>query len=123
MTGKVAPHEGMNEIDMVLSGLKPIAVIELRKNPTEYWRGIGINGASDQHVRTVARVDETSGAELIISLSWQLIDQYLGLMAMPASNERTRKIGKLFGYTDADIQAFIDNPPACDCSKCQGKRI
>ena len=116
MIGRVAPHEG-REIDLVIAGSKPLAVIEKRKDPEQYARSKRLPA---QGLVRFYRIGP-EGAEVIISKSAQRANAYIDALNMPDGEDKTRVMGVLFGYSEADIEAFITNPPACDCSKC--KRI
>tara|TARA_B100001939_G_scaffold342295_1_gene353226 strand:- start:3151 stop:3534 length:384 start_codon:yes stop_codon:yes gene_type:complete len=114
--GQIAPHEG-REIELVLTGKKPLAVIEKRKNPEAYTKAGSLEG-----VITVYRTGE-EGPEVIISRRARLIREYLFLLYEGVKTyglkEYHRKMGRLFGYSDADIEAFIGSIQ-CECSKCRG---
>lgn len=116
-TGKIAPDQG-REIDLVLSGDKPLAVIEKRKDPEQYSRALQLGGV----YRVIPRFG-SEGLEVMVALDYATIDGYLTALAMPDGDAKTWCLGRLFGYSDEDIAEFITNPPACDCSKCSGKPV
>ena len=118
IAGKVAPHEG-REIQLVLDGTKPLAVIELNKQPREYEQAIaGIHGlfALDNWM------DDTGWEAVITTIHNQaLVLKYLDAVEMEESTAKHRTLGRLFGYSEADIEEFINNRPPCNCSKCCSK--
>ena len=122
MTGRIAPDQG-REIDLVLAGTKPLAVIEKRKDPEQYKQALRLRAATSLLVIPHLGPE---GAEVIASLSSDLIADYLALQSggiTQGTAEYHRRMGMLFGYSEADIEAFIANPPACDCSKCSRKAV
>ena len=120
--GEIAPHEGQ-EIQLVLNGTKPLAVIEERKQPDVYNRAVdSIDG-----LHTYVRFDDDSGYEAVVvdNRNVGLVKEYLDAMELPTGtqsqrNARHRTLGRLFGYSEADIHEFIMNQPTCNCSKCTG---
>jgi len=123
--GKVAPHEG-NEIKLIFKGLKPLAVIELRKNEAAYRRAFEYD---ELGYLVAVRRNGTEGPELIVVMhkNTHLISEYLFLLENGVSKygikEYHRRMGKLFGYSPADIEAFIKADVQCDCAKCTGSSV
>ncbi len=117
-TGKIAPDEG-REIDLVLAGTKPLAVIEKRKDPEQYARALQLS----MDTATVIPQVGAEGLEVLVALDHAAIRSYHDALAMPAGDARTWCIGKCFGYSDESIAEFITNPPACDCSKCSAAKL
>ncbi len=115
MSGRIAPDQG-REIDLVIGGTKPLAVIEKRKDPAQYRAA----GNLPMDVAEVITILGTDGAERAVVLPGkvELIHDYLKALQMPDGDAKTRTMGKLFGYSEADIEAFIANPPVCACTKC-----
>lgn len=103
---------------MVLAGIKPLAVVEKRKNREQYLE-ILRHGPGTEKLAISMRIGP-EGREAIIAQSTDLIQQYLDALKMPIGDARTWCLGRLFGYSDEDIAEFITNPPECDCSKCKG---
>lgn len=123
-TGRVAPHEN-NEVRLVLGGMKPLATIEKAKQPIGYALGIALAGTGALRARTVVSKDSPEG-EVVITLPKQehRIQKYLWLVEHGVKalgiKEYHRRMGRLFGYTEADINAFIEAEIHCTCSKCKG---
>ncbi len=115
MTGRIAPDTG-REIDLVLAGDKPLAVIEKRKDPDQYRR-VYLDPKLDR-LAVIFRIG-ADGAEVVVAQSSILIGEYLEALHSLDGDAKTRTLGRLFGYSEADIQVFIDDPPECDCSKCR----
>ena len=118
--GTIAPHEG-REIDLVLAGEKPLAVIEKRKDPEQYARALAIRVYEDADEYSPVFVTpwlSPEGPEVVVYQLASDFHKYRDALAMPDGDAKTWCLGKLFGYSDEDIAEFITNPPACDCSKC-----
>ena len=124
MTGRIAPHEA-NEVRLVLAGTKPLATIENRKQPILYSLAVSCAkaGMLSYHIH---RSDDSPEGEVIITAkkNRHLLDAYLDLLGYGVRNygikEYHRRMGRLFGYTEADIEAFIAAEIHCDCTKCKG---
>lgn len=121
MTGRIAPDEG-REIDLVLAGTKPLAVIEKRKDPDQYAQALAMIPDSFSTVFVTPLIG-SEGPEAVVYRFVRNFRRYQDALAMPEGDAKTRAMGKLFGYSEADIEEFITNPPACDCSKCSNKAV
>jgi hypothetical protein len=118
VSGTIAPHQG-REIALILTGAKSFAVIEKGKDPDQYHNA----GAIDQPGITVAYRDSSEGPEVIISRTRAAVAEYdqliiAGVQKLGASYHRA--MGQLFGYSDADINAYINSAIDCNCAKCNG---
>ena len=115
----IAPHINC-EVRLVLSGTKKLAVIEKAKDPYGFALAISIAG-------TGALACDVHRGEAIITLpsnrGW--IDHYHWLgnygVKLLGLKEYHRRMGKVFGYTDKDIEDFISANINCTCSKCTGE--
>lgn len=121
MTGKVAPHEN-RELKLIAAGRKNFAVIEKRKNAADYFAA----GAIETPGITVAYRDGADGPEVIVSRKRALVAEYDGLILdgierLGLKNFH-RAMGRLFGYSAADIEAFIAAEIDCNCAKCGGPK-
>jgi len=117
MSNLIAPHKG-DELKLVRIGQKPLAVIEKVKDHLQY-----INASEYCSVTNLPfkyrNGDE--GPEVVIAQDQQTLDKYLELIEGTSAidtPEYHRAMGELFGYTEEQIQAFIDSELDCDCSKC-----
>ena len=118
-TGTVAPHENC-EVRLVLAGSKPLAAIEMEKDHSSYAlaRCMASTGALILH--------QLEGEVIIVKPNnRELLGEYIFLLengiAEYGSIEYTRRMGRMFGYTEADVEAFIKEDISCDCDKCTGK--
>tara|TARA_R110002020_G_scaffold433848_5_gene643968 strand:- start:459 stop:824 length:366 start_codon:yes stop_codon:yes gene_type:complete len=118
--GKVAPHENC-EVRLVLGGNKPLAAIEKSKDPYGYALAIAMAGTG-----ALAKYIVEPGEVLITKPNnWAYIVQYISLLNYGVKRlgikEYHRRMGKIFGYTAEDIEAFIEAEIVCSCTKCSGK--
>ena len=118
--GNVAPHEN-REIELILNGAKQFAVIEKRKNLASYFAA----GAISRPGITVQYQETETGPEVILTTRHKLIAEYNALLVDGVSRlglkNYHRAMGKIFGYSAADIETFIAAEINCTCSKCNGK--
>ena len=125
MTGSIAPHE-RNEVRLVLGQLKQLATIEKKKDPIGYAMAISMSGTGALVAHAQPTKDCPEG-EVVFTLpkNKNLIRWYLHLLrhgvAAYGIKEYHRHMGRLFGYTHEDIEAFIEADIHCDCSKCRGE--
>ncbi len=124
MTNQIAPHEN-SEVRLVLSGTKPLATIEKVKDPYGYALAISLASTGALHCVVQPTSDSGSG-EAIITLpdNKDEVETYLYILKdgveMYGIKSYHRRMGKLFGYSDEAIEAFIEAEIDCDCSKCTG---
>lgn len=109
------------DILAVINGPKPLANFELRKHPEQFKQLANHLPLAARHL-AIHPWNSPEGPEIVIAKDRATIDKYLAILhardLRPAT--RAQLLGKLFGYNDASIQAFIENPPECNCSKCVG---
>lgn len=116
MEGKVAPHEA-EEFVMVLAGDKPIATVTKEKNERlyklveqtallckkEHYGVLAFCLPENSHLLAI-------WSELLFSRMHQTL--------------YTIQMGRLFGYSEADILKFIEdtvtNENPCECIECLG---
>lgn len=122
--GTIAPHAN-NEVRLVLSGAKPLATIEKAKDPYGYALAISMAGTGALAVYVRPSSDSMSG-EVVLTLPSKkhLMDEYVTLLLWGVKRygikNYHRKMGRLFGYSEDDIEAFINSSIDCSCSKCNG---
>ena len=96
-TGTIAPHEHC-EVQLVLGGLKPLAVLERDKSP--YSRAFAYSLAS---AGLLFHYTDRNGDVIITKPGNRLlVDEYLDLLLHGVDRyglkEYHRKMGRLFGY-------------------------
>lgn len=109
-----------------MGGYKPLATIERDKDLTGYCMAKSM--ANVGTIYAVCRpTSDCPRGEIVFTKpsNKHLIDEYDSLLATGVADygikEYHRRMGKLFGYSDADIEAFINTDVHCDCAKCKGK--
>ena len=125
--GKVAPHQN-NEVRLVLGGFKPLATIEKDKEPIGYALAIALASTGVLSKQIVKSVDCPNGEVVITKpCNRPLIGIYMDLLENGVKNygikEYHRRMGRLFGYTEDDIEEFINAEIECCCTKCKGEII
>lgn len=118
--GQIAPHLNC-ETRLVLGGKKPLAAIERSKDPYGYALAISM-------ANTGALIMKQIEGEVVITKpgnkGW--IEHYEWLLKYGVKllgiKEYHRRMGKIFGYTAQDIEAFIRAEINCNCNKCRGFR-
>jgi len=120
---KIAPHEG-NELDMLLAGTKVFAVLERDKHRFQINRYYSMyNTKFDCLYHEVFDDDlllcRTAGIPQLV-LYKALFSQKYWYVETFGIEDYQRKMGKIFGYSDEEIEEFINNPPDCNCGKCGG---
>jgi hypothetical protein len=120
----VAPHENA-EVEMVLLGIKPLATIEKRKNPAGYALALAAASENALLACLVESEDSPEGEVIIVQNGHRyLIRQYLRLLSSGVQElgikEYHRRMGRMFGYAEQDIEDFIAAEIQCQCSKCIG---
>lgn len=122
--GRVAPHESC-EVRLVQAGTKPLATIEKRKQPLLYSIAVSLWKAGAIYGECIPSKDSPEGEVVITARNNKhLVLRYKWLLEHGVADlgikEYHRHMGRLFGYRDEDIEAFIAAEIHCDCSKCRG---
>lgn len=121
VVGKIAPHVN-NEVRLVLAGNKPLASIEKFKDCYGYALAISLANTGALAYKIV------SENEVVITLphNKHLIQEWEELLChgvkLYGLHGFHYRMGKLYGYTDADIELFIKSDVQCDCNKCRGNQ-
>mgnify|MGYP003131542397 CR=1 FL=1 len=119
VVSQIAPHEG-RELDLVLAGTKPMGLIEKAKDPEQYQRLYDI--ADLKRLRFML-VEEGTVVFALLPNRGLLVDYYNlvnGKTVVKDNKEYQTLMGRLFGYTEEEITAFINADIQCNCSNCQG---
>ena len=123
----IAPHQN-REVQLVLSGVKPLATIERSKDLTNYAIAISLINSGMLRGKVRPTDDDESGevvftqpsrSHLILVYEELLYD---GVLKYGIKSYH-RRMGKLFGYADEDIEEFIETNVSCECSKCGGSDV
>jgi hypothetical protein len=125
MNNLIAPHEN-NEITLILEGSKPLATLEIAKNPAGYNEALRLS-RENKVTAKIYTSDESPEGEVVFTLNKnaELIVEYFDLLENGVerlgNNDYQRAMGRLFGYSEESIEAFINSAVDCDCHKCRGK--
>jgi len=116
MSALIAPHEG-REYYMVLIKTKPIATINKHKQPEQYVKAC-------KDIRLVVMHLDADEIAITLQQNARLL-QLLESLLHPSSNiiakdkaEKQRLIGRLYGYTEEEIDAFVASGSKCMCNHC-----
>lgn len=122
---KIAPHEG-RELWLVLAGIKPFAIIDETKQPNQIEWLFRLLYTNDVSVPLIVKWKNNTELAVTLLENSHLHDQYDQLIKPNAAQvyrskaDHQRAMGKLFGYTDDEIEAFIKAEIKCDCVNCKG---
>lgn len=106
----IAPHQG-KEIELVTTGFKPLGSISATYALS--------NALKELHTRVI-------GDSVYFALNEQPLDTYEFLMSpsaqlfLKSKQEHQRLLGRLFGYTEDEIDTFIEANLECACGNCTG---
>lgn len=121
----VAPHENC-EVRLVLSGSKPLATIEKKKDPFGYSIAVSLSKVGMLKGKISPTTDSNEGEIVFVKPNNEkLLSQYFDLLQNGIKRlgikQYHREMGRLFGYSEQDIEDFIAVEINCNCTKCRGK--
>jgi hypothetical protein len=112
---EIAPHQG-REIKLVLDGKKPLASVDKRKDKRQYQLVLGLG--------LVFSMIHTTKDEIAFCLpeNNDKLWEYWNLLNTVPDNlqDYQRKMGRLFGYSEEEIEAFVNGDIKCNCHACRG---
>ena len=118
--GKIAPHEGQ-ELALVLAGKKPMATLQRAKDPDQY---LAVYEESAEHKNIKVQIVAEGEIAFALRPNFNIVRQYVALRngetPVKDTADYQRKMGKLFGYTGEEIEAFINADIKCNCKDCKG---
>lgn len=116
----IAPHEG-REIEMVMNGIKPLASIEKSKQPEMFEKALALSDMID-----IVVVLHDKGHLTITRKENEKLHGVFSLLCSPkaamvvrSQAEKSRLLGRLFGYSEEDIDEFIAADMQCACGQCK----
>jgi hypothetical protein len=125
MNNSTAPHAGQ-EANLILSGLKHFAVVEYAKDPTQFDYVV----ASQEFTSYIVGTIDTLEVQFHLKdslLGKSLCAEYQELIALSSSKIAEfglewyqREMGRIFGYSQTDIDNFVNGSIKCNCTKCKG---
>lgn len=120
----IAPHHNC-EVRLVLSGTKPLGSIEKRKDPMGYSLACALSKVGMLNAFIGPTADSKEGeATFVLPQNKHLLERFKWLLNEGVKTlglkQYHREMGKLYGYTEQDIEDFISANIHCDCTKCRG---
>ena len=114
----IAPHENI-ELEYVMVGLKPLASLEKDKQPDQFERALKL-----QHVASVVQHDDnlltvTRKENKHLHGVFTLLSSKQASILVKSAEEKHRLLGRLFGYSETDIDEFIAAGLDCACGQCE----
>ena len=114
----IAPHEG-REIELVLDGTKPLATLKGNVYPKE------LRAAINTH-KLITRYNAEQDVLVVVKPQHSFLIGLFGLLSSTKANfivrskeEKHRLLGRLFGYSEEDIDDFIAKDMKCACGQCK----
>lgn len=114
----IAPHEG-RELELVMIGIKPLASLEKDKQPEQYAQACKLHNVAsvvhhDNNLLTVTRRENNN-----LHAVFQLLSTTQSSLLVRSAEEKHRLLGRLFGYSEENIDSFIAKGLACACGQCE----
>jgi len=114
----IAPHENI-ELEYVMVGLKPLASLEKDKQPDQFERALKLKHVAsvmqhDENLLTVTRRENSHLHEV-----FKLLSSERASVIVRSAEEKHRLLGRLFGYSETDIDEFIAAGLDCACGQCE----
>lgn len=113
----VAPHEN-REIELVLNGTKPLASLERCKQPELFELQEVFSRSLSRCYHTDDLVTITLPKNEHLHAVFALLTSSKAAVIVRSKAEKQRMLGRLFGYTEKDIDDFIQADLGCACGQC-----
>lgn len=127
----IAPHEGM-ELTLVVANGKPLCTLDSKKNPKAFAKAqmmvrqdVHCEHTPEQNRMQEDIINETESVfylkhnEDLAAVHRVLLDR--PNLLVKTEHERSRLFGRIFGYTEEEIDAFIEADMQCACGHCLSK--
>jgi len=118
MVGKVAPHEG-KELEYVSLGIKPLASLEFSKDPKQYTKALKLLNVLSVYKQTDDLITITRKENASLHGVFKVLTSHKAHLLVRSEQEKHRLLGRLFGYSEEDIDAFIKSDLKCACGQCK----
>jgi len=113
MPEEIAPHEG-RELELVLNGTKPLGSFPVtHSDAPKVLRSVGMYSFLRHGNVYFALTQEPINC-------YQFLESNNAKIIVKSQPEHNRLMGRLFGYTEDQIDVFIENKLDCDCRDCKG---
>ena len=118
MVGKVAPHKG-RELEYVAMGIKPLASLEFSKDPEQYNKALDLVHIWSVCKQTDDLITITRKENAHLHSVFKLLTSNKAYILVKSEHEKHRLLGRLFGYSEEDIDKFINADLKCACGQCK----
>ena len=113
MPEQIAPHRG-RELRLVLDGTKPLGSIPMdHEDAPAVFRGVGMYTYIRAGIVYFALTQEPINA-------YKFLNSSASKIIIRSRPEHNRLMGRLFGYTEEEIDVFIESNLDCACGDCKG---
>ena len=116
--GTIAPHEG-KELEYVVNGIKPLASIDANKQPELFKRAIKMRNVISVCYHNHELITITRKENQQLHATFALLTSSKASIVVRSKAEKHRLLGRLFGYSEEDIDAFIKEDIQCECVQCK----
>lgn len=113
----IAPHKG-EELNYVMLGLKPLASIEYSKQPDMFARALALKHVVNVRVHSNTHVTVTLEENKHLHDTFALLTSAKAAQIVRSKEEKQRLLGRLFGYSEKQIDDFIKLNIQCNCVCC-----
>ncbi|ASL24395.1 hypothetical protein vBAspPH44_12 [Alteromonas phage vB_AspP-H4/4] len=113
----VAPHEG-KELEYVMNGIKPLALIDGRKEPEQFERALKLQNVATVVLHNNNELTITRNENAKLHGVFSLLNSPKAAMVVRSKEEKQRLMGRIFGYSEEDIADFIKANVDCKCRHC-----
>lgn len=114
----LAPHEG-SELSRVLDGTKPFAVIERDKDAEQFIQVLELGNQLSVQVTDANELAFCLPENSEYHTLYNLLRSNIGNVLHRTDRDYQTLMGRLFGYTDEEIEAFLNEEIKCNCTKCK----
>jgi hypothetical protein len=113
MPEQIAPHRG-RELRLVLDGTKPLGSIPtVHRDAPTIFRSVGMYTYMRAGIVYFALTQEPINA-------YKFLNSSASKIIIRSRPEHNRLMGRLFGYTEEEIDVFIESNLDCACGDCKG---
>jgi hypothetical protein len=113
MPEQIAPHEG-RELDLVMLGTKPLGSCKAGSPLATV-----ILGSTDLYSFVREGNIYFALTQAPINM-YKLLNSSTAALVVRSKQEHNRLVGRLFGYTEEEIDVFIESNLDCACGDCTG---
>ncbi len=113
----IAPHEG-RELEYVMLGIKPLASLDVNKQPEQFKRALRLKHAVTVYYHTNNLITITRPENDDLHNVFAVLSTNEANILVRTAEEKHRLLGRLFGYSEEDIDSFIAAGLECACGQC-----